>query len=135
MHKYSLLTSYTHSIFDLLVTPPSLGKTIEAHKAELGVERPRYKTREEQRVLAQLDQEAWKKTLAQSVVHPGRTVEQDRDFIVQVLLRTKQVSLRGILRIVRLFTQFSSSDKLTLVFHRYQKLKPTKSHFSPLYRR
>jgi hypothetical protein len=92
LSKYSLLTSYTHSVFDLLVTPPSLGKAVEAHKAILGVEKPRYKTREEQKVLAQLEQEAWKRTLAQSVVHPGKTVEQDRDFIVQVLLRTKQVS-------------------------------------------
>lgn len=91
LSKYSLLTSYTHSVFDLLVTPPSLGKAAEAHKAALGVEKPRYKTREEQRVLNQLDQEAWKKTLAQSVVHPGRTVEQDRDFVIQVLLRTKQI--------------------------------------------
>lgn len=90
--KNSLLTSYTHSVFELLVTPPSLGKAVEAHKAALGVEKPRYKTREEQRVLNQLDQEAWKRTLAQSVVHPGRNVEQDRDFVVQVLLRTKQVS-------------------------------------------
>lgn len=89
--KYSLLTSYTHSVFDLLVSPPSVGKAIEAQKAALGVEKPAYRNREEQRLYLQQEAQAWKRTLAQCLVHPGTTVEQERDFIVGVLLRTKQV--------------------------------------------
>ena len=50
-----------------------------------------YKTREEQRALASAEAEAWKRTLSQSLVHPGKTVDLDREFIVGVLLRTKQV--------------------------------------------
>ena len=91
--KYSLLTSYTHSVFDLLVTSPQLAKTVEAHKAALGVEKPAYKSREEQRALASAEAEAWKRTLSQSLVHPGKTVDLDREFIVGVLLRTKQACL------------------------------------------
>jgi hypothetical protein len=92
LNKYSLLTSYTHSVFDLLVTPPTLAKTVEEHKASLGVEKPAYKTREEQRVLAQQENEAWKRALSQCLVHPGKGIEPDKEFIVGVLLRTKQVS-------------------------------------------
>jgi len=91
LSKYFLLTSYTHSVFELLIPPPSTAKAIEAHKASLGVEKPAYKTREEQRVIAGQEGEAWKRTLAQLTVHPGQAIEQERDFIVGVLLRTKQV--------------------------------------------
>lgn len=54
-------------------------------------QKPAYKTREEQRVQASLEAEAWRKTLSQTLVHPGKSIEQDRDFIVGILLRTKQV--------------------------------------------
>lgn len=91
LNKYSLLTSYTHSVFDLLITPPTLAKTVEEHKASLGVEKAAYKTREEQRVLAQQEAEAWKRALSQCLVHPAKGVEPDKEFIVGVLLRTKQV--------------------------------------------
>ena len=57
----------------------------------MGVEKPAYKSREEQRALANAEAEAWRRTLSQSLVHPGKTVDLDREFIVGVLLRTKQV--------------------------------------------
>lgn len=91
LSKYFLLTSYTHSVFELLVPPPSTAKAIEQHKASLGVEKPAYKTREEQRIIAGQENEAWRRTLAQLTVHPGRSIPQERDFIVGILLRTKQV--------------------------------------------
>ena len=57
----------------------------------MGVEKPAYKSREEQRALASAEAEAWRRTLSQSLVHPGKAVDLDREFIVGVLLRTKQV--------------------------------------------
>lgn len=96
LSKYSLLTSYTHSVFDLLVTPPSLSKTVEAHKASTGAEKPAYKTREEQKVIAQQEADAWRRTLAQCLIYPGKNVEQDRDWVVNNLLRTKQVRRRAL---------------------------------------
>ena len=74
------------------MTPPSLAKVVEQHKSSLGIEKSAYKTREEQRLLGQQEAEAWKKTLMRSLVHPGKSVEQEREFIVGVLLRTKQVN-------------------------------------------
>lgn len=78
-------------MFDLLVPPPHIAQTVEKHKTAITSEKPAYKTREEQRVQASLEAEAWKKTLVQSLVHPGKAIELDREFIVGILLRTKQV--------------------------------------------
>lgn len=63
--RYTLLLSHTHSIASQLVPPPPSG--------------------------AEDETQGWQKTLANVVVHPGQAVDEDKDFLVGVLLRTRQV--------------------------------------------
>jgi hypothetical protein len=66
--RYTLLLAHSRAITSQLVPPPPLSLT------------------------GQDAEKAWNKSLAQSVVVPISNIEQDKEFVVGILLRTKQAS-------------------------------------------